>query len=523
MPVATLALNITMGLRQSIAEESLTLVVSAAHRPLQFLIGTIFLLAVSLVLYRLYIHPLRKVPGPFFARVTELWRTTHYFRGTWFDDIIELHRKYGPVVRISPSEVSVTNWYDTWHVLGGPENETRGVFDVTDPKDHGFMRKRVSAVYSLSSIMTMESKVQGVMNSLLERFDELEKKREPINLSAWASYFTYDVVGTLCLGKPMGFINAGGDNTNFIEANHGAFYWVSNVGFLPFQSYIFFNPITRFFDRFFRFRLMEHFGTFLSLVGDEVTERRKAPRMKKLDMLDHFLEIKDRQGNPAELIEVYGEIGNLLVAGADTTSVAIKAVLGPLLRDPLRYRRLQSELDEAYKTLGIAADQSISYSILKDLPFLDACVKEGSRLHPSIVYQLPRKAPSGGVELEGFFIDPSSTISMSALAQNRCQAIFGNDADEWKPERWIVGETNTEEQIRFMDKHLATFGYGSRTCIGRNLANVETTKFVAAILTRFDVELLNAAKPWSIHSQWFAEISNMRIRLHRRGERAVKE
>lgn len=90
-------------------ENSPRLVLPGVYHSLQLVIGAIFLLTFSLSIYRLYAHPLRKVPGPFFARITEIWRTVHYFRGTWFDDILELHRKYGPVVRISPNEVSVVS------------------------------------------------------------------------------------------------------------------------------------------------------------------------------------------------------------------------------------------------------------------------------------------------------------------------------------------------------------------------------------------------------------------------------
>jgi cytochrome P450 len=178
----------------------------------------------------------------------------------------------------------------------------------------------------------------------------------------------------------------------------------------------------------------------------------------KQDMLDHFLAMKDPEGNPASISEIMAEIGNVLAAGADTTSVAIKAVIGPVLRDSVRYRRLQAELDEALNKFGLANEpgKNLPYAALKDLPFLSACIKEGSRIHPSIVYQLPRKAPTEGLRLEGHFIDPSTTISMSPLAQNRCRSIFGDDADEWKPERWIHGEGSSEEQIKIMDKHLAT-------------------------------------------------------------------
>ncbi|KAI1300027.1 cytochrome P450 [Xylaria venustula] len=511
------------------------------HRP-QLVVWTLFLVAFSLAIYRLYAHPLSKVPGPFLARITELWRTVHYFRGTWFDNILELHRKYGPIVRISPNEVSVvspdltksvyshgkgtvkTDWYDTWATLGGPGNTSHGIFDTTDPKQHGFLRKRVSTVYSLSFFISMELKVQEVINSLWKKFDEFEQNQEPINLSNWVSYFTYDVVATLCYSEPLGFTREGGDDKKFIEKIHRSFYWVSNLGYLPLNSQkLVFNLITSLFERILGLQISGSIGCFIQFAGSKVIERRRCPSAENSDILDHFLNMKDHEGKKVGDIDVYAEIGNLLAAGADTTSVGIKAVIGPLLRDPVRYRRLQSELDDAYKMSGIALGEPISYNILKDLPFLQACVKEGTRIHPSILYQLPRHAPAGGMQLEGFFIDPSCTISTSPLAQNRCKALFGDDADEWKPERWIPGEINTEEQIRFMDKNLATFGYGSRTCIGRNLATVEMTKFLAEILTRYDVELLNKAKPWSIFPQWFAEIHDMTILLHKRGELVHKE
>lgn len=303
----------------------------------------------------------------------------------------------------------------------------------------------------------MEPKVQGVINSLWKRFDEFEQTQKPINLSNWVSYFTYDVVATLCYSEPLGFIQEGGDNRKFIENIHRSFYWASNLGFVPLISQKpVFNFITGFFERIFGLEVGGSIGSFVQFAGSKVIERRKSPSVGNSDMLDHFLNMKDNEGRQVEDLDVYAEMGNLLAAGADTTSVGIKAVIGPILRDPLRYRRLQSELDDAYKASGIALGQPISYNILKDLPFLQACIREGCRIHPSIIYQLPRHAPASGVQLEGFFIDSSSTISTSPLAQNRCTAIFGNDADEWKPERWIPGEIHTEEQIRFMEKNLAT-------------------------------------------------------------------
>jgi len=88
--------------------------------------------------YYLLLHPLKHIPGPFLARFTELWRSHRYFNGHWHEDILNLHKTYGAVVRIAPNEVSVVHpdliktafghgsagtakapWYRTWVALGG--------------------------------------------------------------------------------------------------------------------------------------------------------------------------------------------------------------------------------------------------------------------------------------------------------------------------------------------------------------------------------------------------------------------
>jgi hypothetical protein len=76
-----------------------------AKTPINWVYGVAALLT-WIILYRLFLHPLAGVPGPFIARFTGLWRTTKYFQGTWYDDILGLHQKYGRVVRIAPNEIS---------------------------------------------------------------------------------------------------------------------------------------------------------------------------------------------------------------------------------------------------------------------------------------------------------------------------------------------------------------------------------------------------------------------------------
>ena len=71
--------------------------------------GAVIILAhivLATIIYRFCLDPLRHVPGPTAARFTELWRTRRYALGGWRQDILDLHDKYGPVVRIAPNEIS---------------------------------------------------------------------------------------------------------------------------------------------------------------------------------------------------------------------------------------------------------------------------------------------------------------------------------------------------------------------------------------------------------------------------------
>jgi hypothetical protein len=71
--------------------------------------GAVIILAhivLAQVIYRFCLDPLRRIPGPTAARFTELWRTRRYALGGWHQDVLDLHDKYGPVVRIAPNEIS---------------------------------------------------------------------------------------------------------------------------------------------------------------------------------------------------------------------------------------------------------------------------------------------------------------------------------------------------------------------------------------------------------------------------------
>ncbi|KAJ9245288.1 hypothetical protein DTO169E5_1155 [Paecilomyces variotii] len=485
------------------------------------------------VLNRRLFHSLRKVPGPALASISQIWRNIRYFRGTWHDDVVSLHQQYGKVVRIAPNEVSFvdaaalkslygmgktsqkSNWYDTWTV----PNMTVSFFAATEPKVHRHLRSRVSSAYSMSSILSMEPFIQEVASELWGRFREFSKSSEPVPLHSWANYFAFDVVGQLALGGKIGFVEHGEDIGGIIKSIHDGFYLMANMGNVPLQMFWFNNSIAQWMVKNFGGKRLNSFNVFLKWLDKRVTERMtNGLGTKRRDMLQHFVEAKDMSGQPVKKGEVMIEGVNILGAGADTTSIGILAVMGAILTHPAAKEKLCKELDQAYKDLGLEGTSSeIDFKDAEKLPYLAAVVKESMRLHPSISYQLPRVVPEPGIYIGEHFIKPGSMCSISATSMNRSKEVFGPDAEEWKPERWIPVTEYDQSRISTMNGLLTTFGMGARSCVGKNIALVEVHKFIAQFFRHFDAIVTNEERPWVTKSQWFSIQKEFWVTIKERG------
>ena len=78
-----------------------------------------------------------------------------------------------------------------------------------------------------------------------------------------------------------------------------------------------------------------------------------------------------------------------------------------------------------------------AWSEVRDLPYLDACINEGVRLHPPFCLPLERVVPEEGVNICGHLFTRGTVVGMSPWVVNRHRPTFGDDADDWRPERWL--------------------------------------------------------------------------------------
>ena len=109
---------------------------------------------------------------------------------------------------------------------------------------------------------------------------------------------------------------------------------------------------------------------------------------------------------------------------------------------------------------------------------------------------------------------------MNPYIIGRNQKLWGDDAEEFRPERWLraagEGETAYQDRLRAMKAAELAFGAGARMCTGRHLAMLEVYKMTATLVSRFDIELADPAREWNVVGIWFARQTGLLCRLKRR-------
>lgn len=164
----------------------------------------------GVIIYNRFFHPLRDIPGPFFASISSLWyfRAVRYARGQ--DHQLPIHKKYGSFVRITPNQVQISDPAAIETIYGPKYEFIKGEFyDAFDPKisihrdgfterheaKHTRRRRIVAPLYTQAAVLEYEPCVDRCINLVYERMDQFAASGEVIDMSIWLRKYTFDIIG----------------------------------------------------------------------------------------------------------------------------------------------------------------------------------------------------------------------------------------------------------------------------------------------------------------------------------------
>ncbi|KAI0826257.1 cytochrome P450 [Irpex lacteus] len=483
-------------------------------------------------------HKVRQYPGPFLAKFTDLWLGRVAANGHRSEVVHQLHKQYGTFVRIAPNHVSISdplalqivyahgngslksNFYDAFVSI------RRGLFNTRSRPEHARKRKIVSHIFSQKSVLEFEPHVRLYVGQLIKQWDRLydagvkglsgeegeggwrgRDGRVWLDCLPWYNYLAFDIIGDLAFGAPFGMLSACQDAAPVAVSHEKAMaaYGASrdaeeikvvhipavkilndrgnfsaSLGVLPPWMRPFAKQLPW-------FKQGQQAVKDLAGIAIAAVARRLATPVDRVDLLSKLQDGRDDDGNQMGREELTAEALTQLIAGSDTTSNSSCAITYYLAKNPHVQKKLQKELDEA---LGHEDDPVTTFEQVKRLTYLQAVIDEALRIHSTSGIGLPRVAPEGGLTIGENYFPEGTILSVPTYTIHRDSEVWGSDPEAFRPERWF------EQDQKAIQRTFNPFSFGPRSCVGRNLANMELLIIVASILRRFEFVLENPDKPF---------------------------
>ncbi|CAN8105531.1 unnamed protein product [Discula destructiva] len=482
-------------------------------------------LIISRIAWELLFSPLRAFRGPFVAKFTDVWRAAWTAKGDIDTTHVKWHRMYDDTaVRIGPNAISIGDpalirtiysTKDAWiksdmyrpndALIDG--HRISNVFNAADNVWHGNQIRPIRSMWTMTQVLQQEPAIDETLTKLLakleSKFVDGKNAGAVCMMDDWLGYFAWDVTAKISFGRHYGFLDAEKDVDNLIVDSTKGLYYFAPISQIPWVDYLLDkNPVIRIGPKptltgiFYAYKVVAEYQQGLAAKGVGYGHADH--------YLDKYLKLKETCQDPVvDDNQLVGWLMLNVLAGGDTTSATMRAVVYYLAKTPHAYNKLTAELDAARLPLPA------QWRDIKALPYLDAVMREATRINPGIAMIFERLVPAGGFTLpDGRFIPAGTKVGVNPAVTNRDYAVFGDDADEFNPDRWLQreGEVQADFDMRLRkmrDVADHTFGGGSRVCMGRYFAQLELWKLFATLYSAFDIKLQNPDHVWKYHNAWF--------------------
>ncbi|KAH7118908.1 cytochrome P450 [Dendryphion nanum] len=450
-------------------------------------------------IYNLIFHPLSRYPGPFLWRASRLPHLRSTWKGRLPNDVRDIHRKYGKIVRIAPNELSyadpaahATIYSHHGGTLPFPKpaswfapqkGRPVSISNAVRRDDHARMRRKMEPAFTERAVAKQEVIVQGYSNLFVEKLREKCEVGQGgtaiVDIVKYLTFTTVDVIGDLAFGESFHCLESDviDDWVGLVFGYIKAAMLLANLRQYPWVAAGLLSMIPKS-DR-----------EKQQYLWDVIEKRVKKRLGLETDRPD-FIELwqKDDKGrNGLTRAELDANTFIMVVAGSETSATTLSAALNFLMRNPEKLAILVDEVRERFKS-----QEEITFASLKELKYLDAVVKETFRVASALPNGPPRISPPEGAMLCGEYIPGNTYLSTHDHTINFDPA-FWHEADSFMPERWLADVPSNPESPFYNDNRGAClpFSVGPRSCIGKLLALSSVRLLLTKLLWAFDIEKAN--------------------------------
>ncbi|KAF1981537.1 cytochrome P450 [Aulographum hederae CBS 113979] len=307
-----------------------------------------------------------------------------------------------------------------------------------------------------------------------------EKPSDVVNLRDWASRTTLDIIGLAGMGHDFNAIQNPESELNKIyrqvfspDRGQRAIQLIGLI--IPF-AIVRRLPLKR------NFQINEAAEKIKQVCRRLIAEKKQKLQKGQTgtDILSVALE---SSGFSDE--DLVNQLMTFLAAGHETTASSMTWASYWLCRYPEVQQRLREEIRANLPSLS-DTDATISSADVDSCHYLHAVCNEILRLSPPVA--LTMRVAANDSSIQGQFIPRGTTIVLSPWAVNTSRELWGDDAHQFNPDRWMgAGKANSggaESNYAMM-----TFLHGPRSCIGQGFAKAEFACLLAAWIGRFEIEL----------------------------------
>ncbi|TVY83945.1 Cytochrome P450 52A12 [Lachnellula suecica] len=231
-------------------------------------------------------------------------------------------------------------------------------------------------------------------------------------------------------------------------------------------------------------RVHEYTDRFVrQALASQAREKESGQDAEASDGKEKFVLLQQLAKETQDPLQLRFQILHMLFAGRDTTASLIGWLFYSLSQDSERYQKLRKVVLDEFGTFKHPKD--ITFGRLKSCDYLRFCLSEALRIWPVVPFNTRRTVrdttlPRGGGTdgMSPVFVPADTQVDYSIYVMQRRKDIWGDDADEFRPERWEGRKTGWD---------YIPFNGGPRICIGQQFALTEASFVAVRLMQRFDI------------------------------------